>query len=68
MAGNGKVVMVDNQFMIEVLGILKEISTLLNKVCNKLEEKRNDLIFFDNLSVFEKFRTFQKFLSRRIIF
>jgi len=40
--GNGKVGMADKQFMIEVLGILKEISTLLNKVCNKQEEKSND--------------------------
>jgi len=42
MLGNGKVVMADKQFMIEVLEILKEISTLLNKVCNKQEEKIND--------------------------
>lgn len=41
MVGNGKVVMADKQFMIEVLGILKDISTLLNKVCNRLVEKKD---------------------------
>lgn len=31
--------MADKQFMIDVLGILKEISSILNKVCDRFEEK-----------------------------
>jgi len=39
MVGNGKVVMADKRFMMEVLGLLKDIAMLIQKVSDKLERK-----------------------------
>jgi transcriptional regulator with XRE-family HTH domain len=40
MVGYSKVVMADRQFMVEVLGILKEISSLLSKVSDCIEKRK----------------------------
>jgi len=39
MTDNSKVVMADKRFMMEVLGLLKDIAMLILKVSDKLERK-----------------------------